>query len=75
LITGQGVRANHAGYLWHWFDFRLDHPVAQLDLNRLARNQIDSSRYSHVLLADGSYAHPPETSARILKTTPAMAAS
>ena len=55
LITGQGVRANHAGYLWHWFDTRLDQPIAQLDLNWLARNSIDLSDYSHLLLPDGSY--------------------
>ncbi|MEM7053641.1 MAG: M14 family zinc carboxypeptidase [Pseudomonadota bacterium] len=61
LVVGPGVRANHAGYLWHWFDTRLDQPVVQLDLNWLARNRIDLSEYSHLLLPDGSYDNQPDT--------------
>ena len=53
MLVGPGVRANHAGYLWHWFDHRLQQPLTQLDWARLAR--VDLSAYSHLILPDGNY--------------------
>ncbi|MEM1080494.1 MAG: M14 family zinc carboxypeptidase, partial [Pseudomonadota bacterium] len=55
LLIGSGLRANHAGYLWHWFDTRLDHPITQLDWRRLDSPNLDLSQYSHLLLPDGNY--------------------
>ena len=61
LLVGRGLRANHAGYLWHWFDTRLDQPITQLEWSRLTRANVDLSAYSHLLLPDGNYSAMPET--------------
>lgn len=53
MLVGPGVRANHAGYLWHWFDHRLQQPLTHLDWARLGRVQL--SDYSHLILPDGNY--------------------
>ena len=53
MLVGPGVRANHAGYLWHWFDHRLQQPLTHLDWDRLGRVQL--SDYSHLILPDGNY--------------------
>ena len=53
LLTGAGLRANHAGYIWHWFDTRLDQPLTRLDWSGL--NRTDLSDYTHLILPDGRY--------------------
>jgi len=53
LLTGEGLRANHAGYIWHWFDTRLDQPLTRLSWSDLPR--IDLSDYTHLILPDGRY--------------------
>jgi hypothetical protein len=53
LLIGGGLRANHAGYIWHWFDTRLDQPLTRLDWSRLSRT--DLSSYTHLILPDGRY--------------------
>jgi len=53
MLVGPGVSANHAGYLWHWFDHRLQQPLTHLDWDRLGRVQL--SDYSHLILPDGNY--------------------
>ena len=53
LITGAIVRANHAGYIWHWFDTRLDQAITQLDYETIDR--VDLSDYTHLILPDGRY--------------------
>ena len=60
LLVGRGLRANHAGYLWHWFDTRLDQPLTQLEWSRVARANADLSEYSHLLLPDGNYSAMPD---------------
>jgi len=53
LVTGSVVRANHAGYLWHWFDTRLEHVLTQIDHDEVDR--VDLSDYTHLILPDGRY--------------------
>ena len=57
LLTGDGLRANHAGYLWHWFDVELEQPLSMLDWTRLFR--VDLDEYSHLILPDGNYEFLP----------------
>jgi hypothetical protein len=54
LVTGDIVRANHAGYIWHWFDTRLDQVITQLDYDGLGR--VSLADYTHLILPDGRYA-------------------
>ncbi|AKS43121.1 M14 family zinc carboxypeptidase [Wenzhouxiangella marina] len=53
LLVGEGVSEYHAGYIWHWFDTRLEQPITQLELPALGRT--DLSRYSHLILPSGRY--------------------
>ncbi|QOC22273.1 hypothetical protein IC757_14820 [Wenzhouxiangella sp. AB-CW3] len=53
MLTGNGLRANHAGYLWHWLDVELDQPLSMLDWTGLFR--VDLDEYSHLILPDGNY--------------------
>ena len=58
LLTGRGLNGYHAGYIWHWFDTRLQQPMTQLDWPRALG---DLSRYTHVILPDGDYDDMPAT--------------
>jgi len=58
LLTGAGLRATHAGYIWHWFDVRLNQPLTQLDWRGLSG--ADLSDYTHLILPDGNYEGMPE---------------
>lgn len=65
LVTGSIVRANHAGYIWHWFDTRLDQVITQLDYARLGR--VDLSEYTHLILPDGRYGGLDESDQEALR--------
>ena len=64
LLVGQGLRATHAGYIWHWFDQVLEQPLTQLDWQRL--ESIPLAEYTHLILPDGNYAQLPESVGRQL---------
>lgn len=53
MLTGDGLRANHAGYIWHWFDVQLEQPLTMIDWTRLFMAELDE--YSHLILPDGNY--------------------
>ncbi len=64
MLTGEGLRPNHAGYIWHWFDMRLEQPLTRIDWWRLAdpfepgrRNALDG--ITHLILPDGAYERLP----------------
>ena len=59
MIVGTGLRATHAGYIWHWFDHYLKQPLVRLDWQRL--RGIDLSDYTHLILPDGNYASLPDS--------------
>ena len=53
MLTGLGLRANHAGYIWFWFDQRLETSLSRLDWTSLF--EIELSDYTHLILPDGNY--------------------
>lgn len=57
LLTGNGLRSTHAGYIWHWFDQRLEQPLSRINWDSLFR--VDLSPYSHLILPDGNYEFLP----------------
>ena len=59
MLVGDGLRATHAGYIWHWFDRYLEQPLTQLDWQRLPAVQL--SDYSHLILPDGNYGRLPDS--------------
>ncbi len=61
LLVGSGLRATHAGYIWHWFDQYLQQPLTRIDWQRLGR--INLTEYTHLILPDGSYSMLPEEAA------------
>ncbi|MGY6555516.1 MAG: M14 family zinc carboxypeptidase [Wenzhouxiangella sp.] len=65
LLVGQGLRATHAGYIWHWFDQVLEQPLTQLDWQRLA--SVNLQAYTHLILPDGNYPEMPEALGRSLE--------
>ncbi|TVS12625.1 MAG: peptidase M14 [Wenzhouxiangella sp.] len=65
LLVGEGLRATHAGYIWHWFDRYLEQPLTQLDWQRLRAVQL--SDYSHLILPDGSYGRLPDSAVEQLR--------
>ena len=53
LLVGTGLDSTSVGELWHWLDTRLQLPTTQLHLDRLANSNLE--RYTHLVMADGSY--------------------
>ncbi|MGP1276507.1 MAG: M14 family zinc carboxypeptidase [Caulobacterales bacterium] len=53
LLTGRGQNVNTAGEIWHLFDHELNIPVSMIDISEFSR--ADLSRYTHIILSDGSY--------------------
>jgi hypothetical protein len=64
MVVGPGLTANHAGYIWHWFDHYLHQPLPRLDWQRLGR--IKLADYTHLILPDGNYSALPEADAQRL---------
>ena len=57
MLVGDGIRANHAGYIWHWFDMQLQQPLTMVEWTRLFR--ADLTEYTHLILPDGNYEFLP----------------
>lgn len=53
LLAGNGLDSTSVGELWHWLDGHLHLPTTHLSLERVANAQLD--RYTHIVMADGSY--------------------
>lgn len=53
VLTGTGLDSTSVGELWHWLDTHLHLPATMLSTDRLATTQLD--RYTHIVMADGSY--------------------
>ncbi|MEE4639983.1 MAG: M14 family zinc carboxypeptidase [Wenzhouxiangella sp.] len=64
MVVGPGLTANHAGYIWHWFDHYLQQPLTRLDWQRLGRIRL--SDYTHLILPDGNYSAWSEADAQRL---------
>lgn len=53
LLTGEGVNANAAGEIWHFFDQVLNYPVSLI--NATDAVDIDWDKFDVLILPDGSY--------------------
>ncbi len=53
LLVGDGVNSYEAGEVWHLFDDRMKIPLTLLPSDRVSRS--DLSRYSTIIMVDGSY--------------------
>ena len=58
MLAGEELNPYSAGYIWHWFDLRLQQPLTRIDWQRLPRSL---AGYTHVILPDGSYDEMPES--------------
>lgn len=53
LLTGEGVNANAAGEIWHFFEKQLDYPITLVNANDFSR--IDLHETDVIILPDGNY--------------------
>ena len=53
MLTGDGVNLYEAGEAWYYFDRHVGVPLSMVDTDRLSR--VDLTKYSHIVLVDGSY--------------------
>jgi hypothetical protein len=53
LLTGDGVRSQEAGEIWHLLDARFEIPVVLIEQDQL--NSMDLTGYTHLILPAGSY--------------------
>lgn len=53
LVVGSGVNHYEAGEIWHLLDHRMGITLPLLEMTTVP--EVDLERYSHLLLADGSY--------------------
>ena len=53
MLTGDGVNLYEAGEAWYYFDRHVGLPLSMVDTDRLSR--VDLTKYSHIVLVDGSY--------------------
>lgn len=58
LLVGPGVSAYDAGATWHYLDHRMGFELPQISTDDL--DEVDWSRYTHVLMVDGEYGDLPE---------------
>jgi hypothetical protein len=53
LMTGDGIRSQEAGEIWHLLDALMQMPVVLIDQAQV--NTMDLSPYTHLLMPSGSY--------------------
>ncbi|HET8815965.1 MAG TPA: M14 family zinc carboxypeptidase [Pseudidiomarina sp.] len=53
MLVGDGANMYENGEAWYYLDRHVDVPVSMIDTDRFGR--IDLSRYTHILMVDGSY--------------------
>ncbi|MFT3844897.1 MAG: M14 family metallopeptidase [Lacibacter sp.] len=53
LLTGEGVNANAAGEIWHFFDKQLEYPVSLVNVNDFSRINLDQTDV--IIMPDGNY--------------------
>ncbi|MDV6315227.1 M14 family metallopeptidase [Idiomarina sp. HP20-50] len=53
MLTGAGVNLYEAGEAWYYLDRHVGIPLSMIDTDRLSR--VDLTRYSHIIMVDGSY--------------------
>lgn len=65
LFVGEGVSPQSAGAIWHLLDRKFDRPVSLLTVKPRTIAQL--RRYSHLILADGSYSRFEPSGVEALK--------
>ncbi len=58
LVVGRGVDTYAAGEVWHLLDHRHHLPLSMIDTGDL--DDVELSKYSHLILVDGNYRDLPE---------------
>jgi hypothetical protein len=53
VLTGDGVGANAAGEVWHYFDKLIDYPVTLINADEF--NNVKWSNYDVIIMPNGSY--------------------
>lgn len=53
LLTGEGVNANAAGEIWHFFDQQLGYPITLVNANDIS--QANWNDFNVLILPDGNY--------------------
>lgn len=53
MLVGNGANMYEGGEAWYYLDRHVDVPVSMIDTDRFGR--IDLSRYTHIVMVDGSY--------------------
>lgn len=53
LLTGEGVNANAAGEIWHFFDQQLGYPITLVNANDISRANWND--FNVLILPDGNY--------------------
>jgi hypothetical protein len=53
LLTGEGIGANAAGEVWHFFDEQIDYPLTLINVNDVGR--IDWNTIDVMIMPDGNY--------------------
>ena len=65
MVVGNGVSSYDAGEVWHLLDTRYDMPLSMVEVDRLG--SIDLSRYTSIVLVNGSYGEVSKTGVDQLK--------
>lgn len=53
LLTGEGINANSAGEIWHFFEHQLDYPITLINANDIGR--ADWNDFNVLIMPDGNY--------------------
>lgn len=64
MLVGPGASMYEAGEAWYYLDRHVGIPVSMIDTDRLARSDI--SRYTHILMVDGSFSPMKKDTAKRL---------
>ncbi|CAB0150660.1 hypothetical protein PSI9734_01103 [Pseudidiomarina piscicola] len=65
MLVGDGANMYENGEAWYYLDRHVGIPVSMIDTHRLGR--VDLSRYTHIVMVDGSYRTLDENSAKRLQ--------
>ena len=65
IVGGVGTSETEVGEIWHYFDTRLNMPVAVVDQDRINANSITD--FTHIIFASGSYRNLSDSDIKALK--------
>ncbi|MFC0446014.1 M14 family zinc carboxypeptidase [Pseudidiomarina halophila] len=65
MLVGDGANMYENGEAWYYLDRHVGIPLSMIDTDRV--NRVDLSRYTHIIMVDGSYSNLNDTSVSRLK--------